>query len=839
MAFAQSPGIIVREIPVGGSIPGVATSTGATAGVFRWGPIGEILQLDSQAVMVARLGPPTNFNAETWFSGANFLDYGIDLRVVRAANTTGASPMVTGSLNSGDKTITVSNTSGLEVGMILASASNTSSIFVGTTIGSIVNSTAFQVVSTAHVTGTDPSNVLQFVSSATAYNAIANTGQVNNLQAQIVKTEDDFIEKLATGAFDVDAQYIARWAGAMGNSLKISQCDTANAFSSTVDLTSANSFTANLSVTVNSNTAVISVGANTSNNTFNVNTFNTSLSTVIGSFTVGDYLIVGNTFTGTQSLKISSLNSYSNVSLLANSSATLNATSTSANLVTTTGAFSGLANGDWIAVFSNSSSWRTVRVSNVVDTNNIVLTANAGFTNGTSNWAKLDATSKLVTLSFEDKYKRSSDWTSSSIPRAWEYSSLFDTAPGQSPWQTAYGNTAAEDEMHIVVVDEDGQFTGSAGAVLEKYAYVSRATDALATDGTSNFYRNIINDRSQYIWSVNDVSGSTSNTGLNLADSSNVKPYTQSFHLGFDGDDETKVSIGILTNAWDLFSSTEEVDVSLLITGKNRGGVNGTQLANYLIDNLAEVRKDCVVFVSPDKDDVVNNVGFEAADIVTFKNDIRASTYAFVDGNYKYQYDKYNDVYRYVPLNGDIAGLAALTEQTNDAWWSFAGFNRGFVKNVSKLAWNPRQSQRDILYSNSVNPVVKFPGEGPILYGDKTATNRASVFDRINVRRLFIILEKAISKQAKYTLFEFNDAYTRATFRNLVIPFLRDIQGRRGIQEFSVICDGSNNTDQVINTQRFVADIMVRPARSINFIELNFYGVPNGVAFTEVVRSIS
>lgn len=837
MAFAQSPGVTVREFPVGGSIPGVATAIGAIAGVFRWGPIGQIIQVDSQDTLALRLGTPTNFNAETWFSGSNFLDYTDNLLVSRAANTTGSSPTLTASLTTGNAVVTTSNTASLNAGMILMASSNTLAVYSGATISAIINSTAFSFASGNTVTGTDGAAVLQFVSNTTAFNAIVNTASVSNLQAQIVRTEDHFIEKYADSEFDTDVSYVARWAGDLGNSLKISQCDSANAFTSNVDLTATSSFVGNVAFVVNSNTAILSMGANTGNDTFNVNTFNSALASVIGSFTVGDYLMVGNDSIGTQNLKITAVPGVANIGLSANVSVTLNVQSTSANLVTTANAFADVANGDWIVVFSNTSNWRTLRISNVVDSNNVVLTSNAGFTNATSNWALLNASSRAVVFNLEDRYKRSSDWSTSTITRTWEYASIFDAAPAQSSWQIASGNTSAEDELHVVVVDEDGKFSGDAGAVLEKYSFVSRATDALSEDGTSNYYRNIINDVSQYVWAVNDISGATSNTGKNLVDSTNSRPFTSSFQYGFDGSNESTIAIGNLTDAWDLFASTEEVDISLLITGKNRGGVNGAQLANYLVDNIAEQRMDCVVFVSPEKSDVVNNVGYEAADIVTFANDLRSSTYLFIDSNYKYQYDRYNDIYRYIPLNGDMAGLAAQTEQTNDAWWSFAGFNRGHVKNVVRLAWNPKKSYRDTLYKNSVNPVVTFPGEGTILYGDKTGTRRSSVFESINVRRLFIVLEKAIAKQARYTLFEFNDAYTRAAFRNLVIPFLRDIQGRRGIQDFEVICDGTNNTDQVINTQRFVADIKIKPSRSINYIELNFYGVPNGVAFSEVARS--
>ena len=288
-----------------------------------------------------------------------------------------------------------------------------------------------------------------------------------------------------------------------------------------------------------------------------------------------------------------------------------------------------------------------------------------------------------------------------------------------------------------------------------------------------------------------------------------------------DGDIETGL---------DEFVNAETVDVGLILTGAAT-----TQVAEYAIDNIAEVRKDCVVFISPLMADVVNNPGDEADDIVVTRNALTSSSYAFMDGNWYYRYDKYNDRYRWVPCNGSVAGLAARTDEIRDPWYSFAGLNRGILKNVVKLAWNPSKAFRDQLYKSGVNSIVSFQGQGTVLYGDKTLLSKPSAFDRINVRRLFIVLEKSIATAAKYTLFEFNDEFTRAQFRTLIEPFLRDVQGRRGIFDFKVVCDTTNNTPEVIDTNRFIGDIYVKPARSINFIQLNFCAVRTGVAFEEIV----
>ena len=275
------------------------------------------------------------------------------------------------------------------------------------------------------------------------------------------------------------------------------------------------------------------------------------------------------------------------------------------------------------------------------------------------------------------------------------------------------------------------------------------------------------------------------------------------------------------------------MDVSLIL-----GAAANQTVATHIINNICEARLDCIVCLSPEEADVVNNsiyAGKEREDIVEFRNTLPSTSYAVLDSTWKYQYDKYNDVFRYVPSNGDTAGLMVRTDTTRDPWFSPAGFNRGNIKNVAKLAFNPRKADRDELYKSGINPIVTFPGQGTVLFGDKTLLAKPSAFDRINVRRLFIVLEKAISTAAKFTLFEFNDAFTRAQFRNLVEPFLRDVQGRRGIFDFRVVCDETNNTGEVIDRNEFIGDIYIKPARSINFIQLNFIAVRTGVDFEEIV----
>jgi phage tail sheath protein FI len=695
MPFQVSPGVNVSEIDLTTIVPAVSTTEGAIAGVFRWGPIGKAILVDSEDKLAARFGKPDSTNPETFFTAANFLAYGNKLYVSRAANTT----------------------------------------------------------DTTGVTG--------------VLTAVANTGAYAN--TILIKNDDDY-DLLSNP--DTDVLYAAKYPGALGNSLKVSVCDSVNAYGSNLNmflsndsilvLNSTKISNAGILFTVGSNQATIFIG-NTAGHWGNADSsaaVQDALNIVISNtFIVGSILQAGNATIGTQGLRITSI----------------------ANAV--------YAAGNTTAVFN------------------------------------LDA-----------NYTLSTNYYSNTIVRNWEYYNAVDKAPGTSVYTKKFGNSSAVDEVHVVVADEDGKFTGVPGTILETFRGLSRATDAKTEDGATLYYKEVLNQNSNYIWWINHRSGAIGNTAVNIVNSTNPNPVTLSFVTGSDGATESTVAIGDLTRGYDLFKSAEDIDVSLILQGKSRGASNTAQLANYLIDNIAESRKDCVVFISPDKDDVVNNVGkTEVTDVVGFRNALTSTSYAVMDSGYKYQYDKYNDVYRYIPLNGDIAGLAVRTDNVRDPWYSPAGFNRGQIKNIIKLAYNPAKADRDILYKSDVNPVCIFPGQGTVLFGDKTVLGKPSAFDRINVRRLFIVLEKAIATAAKFTLFEFNDDFTRAQFRNLVEPFLRDVQGRRGIYDFKVVCDETNNTGEVIDRNEFIGDIYVKPARSINFIQLNFVAVRTGVEFSEVV----
>ena len=432
------------------------------------------------------------------------------------------------------------------------------------------------------------------------------------------------------------------------------------------------------------------------------------------------------------------------------------------------------------------------------------------------------------------------------IRRRWRFADLFDRGPGTSPYATENGKGTA-DELHIVVYDTTGSITGFdvdvAGqrtkGVLETYAALSKHPSAKTPQGNSNFYPDVIFAQSTNIyWCDHPTAGSNWGTDISTGTAFTAidTPVVDSLT---GGTDDYSLTNGEISIAYNKFADAESVDVNLIIGGSS--SIAADTQANYdthgtMLIDLAAARLDCMAFISPHRAATVGvaDANTQTTNVKNAAATLPSSSYAVLDSGYKYMYDRYNDVYRYIPLNGDIAGLCARTDDIADVFFSPAGFNRGTIRGAVKLSFNPNQSQRDDLYAARVNPVVNFPGQGVTLFGDKTALTTPSAFDRINVRRLFIVLEKAISTASKFQLFEFNDEFTRAQFKNLVEPFLRDIQGRRGIDSFQVVCDGTNNTGVVVDRNEFVADVYVKPARSINFITLNFIATRTGVAFSEV-----
>jgi phage tail sheath protein FI len=548
--------------------------------------------------------------------------------------------------------------------------------------------------------------------SVCARNATTNSA---NTKVLIVKNEEQYDNLYANSGLTGVGSFVARYAGDLGNSLRVAVCPTANAYESTL--------TGNFTFT---------------NNSIVVTTASTQATKVIA----GDIILCG---PDKQQNKVASVNS----------TAIVLQTKYSGNTVTISGA-----------------------------------------------------------------------------SRRWEFYSNVPNAPGTS--SSVARNGGSNDEVHVVVVDEDGRFSGVANTILEVFPNLSKATAASDEVGNNVYYKNYIHQNSKYIyWMAHPAgwtnAGYTYTTGRNFGLGTQVATNT-SFTQGKDGNTPREADYIV---GYNMFKNAEEVDISIVL-----GASSTATRAVHIINNICEYRKDCIAVLSPRQADVVNNSGYagsEVDDIVAYRDSLPSTSYATMDSGWKYQYDRYSDLYRYIPLNGDVGGTMVRTDLERDPWWSPAGFNRGQIKNVIRLAYSPGKADRDALYKKGINPVVTFPGEGTILYGDKTLLAKPSAFDRINVRRLFIVLEKAISTAAKYTLFEFNDAFTRAQFRSLVEPFLRDVQGRRGITDFKVVCDDSNNTPEVIDRNEFVGDIYIKPARSINFIQLNFVAVRTGVDFSEVI----
>ena len=600
--------------------------------------------------------------------------------------------------------------------------------------------------------------------------------------------------------------FVAKYAGDLGNSLRVSMCGA----------TKANT---NSDGTLNSNTDVGLTGTMTW--TQSSGALGGSGTAYTTELSVGDVITLGS-----QKLVIASITIATTAVAKSAHGSNLNSgamirhkrsgfSEPAAQMI---GTVAASANG---TVVTGTSTFFDLQV-NVGDTIKLV---------GTAEERKVSAIASNVSLTVSEPFVAAA--TANTWSRDWEYAGSFDSEPVTS--SHCARNSGSQDEVHVVVVDEDGEFSGANNTVLETYTG-SVAGGAKGEDGQSIYYKDLVNRKSAYVrWmdhsAVGDADSALGTLGWGGAATGtfNGKGIIVSGSMtgGAAGSASTDANI---QTGLDKFKNAEEIDVTLLMTGAASAA---TQI--HAINNIAEYRKDCVAFVSPLQAHVVDNAGNETTDVVAHRNSMPSSSYAVMDSGWKYMYDKYNDVYRYVPLNGDIAGCCAHTDEARDPFWSPAGLDRGNIRNAIKLPFNPNKTQRDDLYKNGVNPVTAMPGSGILLFGDKTLLAKPGAFDRINVRRLFILLEKSIANMAQSFLFEFNDAFSRSRFTATVEPFLRDIQGRGGVQDFAVVCDDSNNTPEVVDRNEFRGDIYVKPSRSINFIQLQFVAVRSGVEFSEVI----
>ena len=424
---------------------------------------------------------------------------------------------------------------------------------------------------------------------------------------------------------------------------------------------------------------------------------------------------------------------------------------------------------------------------------------------------------------------------------AWSYKSSFDKAPSTSDY--ASDRSAVDDEIHIAVIDQDGKFTGTKGTVLETFAFLSVANDAKNTDGTNNYALDVINERSEYIWMVgwdSDYRVARGNGVVDSGDDFSLASPAVVDHSLVRGANSAALGTSEVLNGYDLFEDKDQVEIDFLIAPSMVSTTDQQTVVNDLVSTAQSLRKDCIVCASPARDDVVNltSAADITSNIVTTADGFTNSSYLVADNNFLKVYDKYNDQYIHIPAASSTAGICAATDLTRAPWFSPAGQRRGQYLGITSLAWTPNKAQRDTLYKVDVNPIANIPGQGTLLYGDKTMLGRPSAFDRINVRRLFLILERAIGRAAQQVLFEFNDEFTRAEFVNIIEPVLREVKGRRGITDFRVVCDETNNTAAVVDRNEFIANIFIKPARSINYVTLNFVAVRTGVDFEEVVGTV-
>ena len=560
-------------------------------------------------------------------------------------------------------------------------------------------------------------------------------------------------------------------------------------------------------------------------------------------FSASNFLAYTNNLVLVRSLNANSYNATANTGQtysIANKDVWEISYSTNSTALSDIGAFvarypGSLGNSLSVSVCASPSAFKTpsLSVTTVASSNTVTVTSGFSGTSFASTYPNfvandiiiINGTSYTISSITANTIVTSVPVTSSATTTAkvtWKYASTFSAAPGTSVYGAAQG--ATNDEISIAVIDTNGLFTGVKGYILETFDRLSKATDAITDDGTNNYFNTVILNKSKYIYNAGSIPGASNwNTvALNTTFNSSNN-YTVQLSGGTDvtSTDADKI------NAYQLFANPEEVTIDLLISGEANATVADAILT------LANQRKDCVAFVSPLRQDAVTSVNVD--NIIAYRNTLTPSTsYSVMDSGFKYQFDRYNNMYRYVPLNADVAGLCARTDKTNASYWSPAGYNRGQILNAVKLSWNPSQANRDDLYQAGINPVCAFPGQGVVLFGDKTMQAKASAFDRINVRRLFITLERTISTAAKYSLFEFNDSFTQAAFVALVDPYLRSIKAGKGIYNYQIVCDATNNTQSVVDQNGFVGDIYIQPAKSINYIQLNFTAVNSGVNFTEV-----
>jgi len=819
MSFMLSPGVTVREWDLTQIIPQVATAGAAIVGAFEWGPLEKFSYVSDEEALVRQYGRPTDENFGYWFCAKNFLDYSRNLKVVRVvgegaqnaydSTATPASPVVIKNINDwqDNHSIPSGNDWGQFAGRYPSVVANGIEIHMAdedtfSAVWSVKVTNGGTGYTTADDVGRSVIFTAPFDGGTTAEGTIKTVDDVTGQVTEIEITTNGY------GYRNPPEVTIPAPATSQGTQ-------------ATADMTVANEIVDSFAITDGGSgydgTESITIDAPSKTNSTAAVTVTTD-GDAIDSITLVDG---GYGYDGTEAITISGAGTGATAQI----DTVVDGVITAVSITNGGTGYTGSPTAT-VDVPNNTvtNALATLAITNGVVTNINITNAGYGY-DGTEGFT-IDP--PIITQ----------EETAEAEASLWMYYDQFLTIPKTTEYVRKKNGT--NDGLHIVVVDGTGQVTGDKGRILERYAFCSKAQDAVYDDGTSSFYPYVLRDRSKYVWFGNYPQGMESGPGAwgNLAQDRDFESLTEPVAVTLaNGASGNIPSNNELIPGWELFNNVEEIDISLLITGPA-----DRVLQDFVIQNVAEFRKDCVAFISPEALNsggvgvgVIHNKDRELDALMRQRNVLPSSSYGVFDCNWKYQFDTYNDTFRWVACNGDIAGLCARTDETRDPWWSPAGYNRGHIKNCVKLAWNPNRTARDEMYPNSINPVVSMFGEGTLLYGDRTMLTQPSAFDRINVRRLFIVLEKAIAKAAKYLLFEFNDTFTRLRFVQMVEPYLRDVQGRRGIYDFKVVCDETNNTPFVIDNNAFVGDIYIKPARSINFITLNFVATGTGVVFDEII----
>lgn len=829
MGFQVSPGVNVSEYSVDSVVPGTSTQIGGHVGPFQWGPVLQLNTIGSENELVARHGKPNNDTAVSFFLAANYLGYSDNLKNVRVvgANAKNAA-------SGGDG-------AGLTLNVVAVNGQLVSAAIVsgGTNyiVGDLVRIVSTVADARVRVKAVSAGGVVTQVELVGAGEGLAtNATQATVIvDAVYVGNEDDLQNDT------IFPEVIARYPGALGNSLSFSAVrasefdswayrdrfvvpPTASTWKWSGD-GSTLAFTLPGGATALPTDGIVVVDG--IKRTAGVNPGQYGVSGGVLTFVEATEQFSGNS--ATYNFTLTNTNGLDPSQARVKVGTATKARYTGTGIVPE-GSFKIVGNaielGIGRAYFGGNGVTtvftilgRTGLADAKVKVNGVTKTV---ITTGTvaAGQALVQDSGGNTTVTFFASEAPSNGIGNVEVLFAFPPTAVNNIEVKYGAPHTEVDNVKVfynQTEIHAVVIDEGGLWTGETEALIERYDFLSLIPGAKKPDGTTAFYVDAINRRSDKVW----IPGVLYSYG------------TKRLTGGVD-DNGVGITPGKIQEGWNLFRDGENIDVSHVI-----GGAPDAATAIWLIGNLTEFRKDCVVYISPPMNAVVNNRGNEIRDCKAFRDQLPSTSYGFMDCNWKWQYDRYNDTFRWIPCSADSAGLYAQIADSQDAWFPAAGPDTGKIKNAVKLAWSPNKTARDELYPNGINPITWFRNEGPLLYGDKTMLSKPDAFDRMNVRWLFIVVEKSISRAARYYLFKINDTFTRNQFKNTVQPFLRDVKGRRGIYDYYVVCDESNNPGSVVDRNEFVGDIYIKPARSINYIQLNFIAVGTDTNFEEIVGSFN